>query len=486
MNAKSAAIPLPMPTPSPLPDDSGSNRSVYFRLLRDDDGVAQPLARTFLEDQLDAARHISTDIPASPAELHDWAERNIVEVGQRYRSYLDQRHAGAPRRYFQSRAHALHFLKTVAPTKLVDGSWLYGLLGRWRDLRFNGLIRTYLEELGGGLAQQNHVALYRKLLANCDCGGGWDQLADRYYLQGAVQLALARQPVHFLPEIIGFNLGYEQLPLHLLITACELAELDIDPYYFSLHVTIDNFDSGHARHALQSVLELTAAAADPDQFYRRVRNGYRLNCLGESTSSIIGAFDLQTELCAMLERKAVIGRLMHADRCRIGGRSVNDWLSQRDGALEFLRALERHGWIKRHRDPVESRFWQLIQGEQPLMQGVFAADEQQLIHDWIAGEYLPRCRTTPFRRTTGNTARALLRDSADTGASGPQRGAANDSEELLPDEQREFERTLAALPDRRARIDWLIEQMSPSLHDSPQGMRATRLFTELFSDGCAR
>jgi hypothetical protein len=57
----------------------------------------------------------------------------------------------------------------------------------------------------------------------------------------------------FLPEVIGFNLGYEQLPLHLLITAYELKELHIDPYYFTLHITVDNADSGHAKQAVDAV-----------------------------------------------------------------------------------------------------------------------------------------------------------------------------------------------------------------------------------------
>ena len=71
-------------------------------------------------------------------------------------------------------------------------------------------------------------------------------------MQGLIQLALAYNSDQFLPELIGYNLGYEQLPLHLLITAYELNELGIDPYYFTLHVTVDNADSGHARKAWEA------------------------------------------------------------------------------------------------------------------------------------------------------------------------------------------------------------------------------------------
>ena len=65
---------------------------------------------------------------------------------------------------------------------------------------------------------------------------------------------LALAATEYLPEVIGYNLGYEQLPLHLLISSYELSELGIDPYYFTLHVTIDNASTGHAQKAVQAVL----------------------------------------------------------------------------------------------------------------------------------------------------------------------------------------------------------------------------------------
>lgn len=61
------------------------------------------------------------------------------------------------------------FLRGVAPTKLVDGAWLYGLLPCWDDACFTALIQAYLEELGEGLLEKNHVLLYRKPLANQGC-----------------------------------------------------------------------------------------------------------------------------------------------------------------------------------------------------------------------------------------------------------------------------------------------------------------------------
>ncbi|MFD2270388.1 iron-containing redox enzyme family protein [Undibacterium arcticum] len=88
--------------------------------------------------------------------------------------------------------------------------------------------------------------MYKKLLATHGCEQ-WDNLSDEHFVQGAIQLSLAQHADHFLPEVIGFNLGYEQPPLHLLITAYELNELGIDPTYFTLHFTIDNANTGHAK-----------------------------------------------------------------------------------------------------------------------------------------------------------------------------------------------------------------------------------------------
>src|SRR5204863_5849817 len=137
----------------------------------------------------------------------------------------------------------------------------------------------YLEELGEGIPSRHHVLLYRKLLATHGCEG-WQQLSAEHFTQGAIQLALAHHADEFLPEVIGFNLGYEQLPLHLLITAYELKELGLDPYYFTLHVTVDNTDTGHARRAVQAVVDNMPRLGDATAFWRRVRAGYQLSNAG--------------------------------------------------------------------------------------------------------------------------------------------------------------------------------------------------------------
>src|SRR5690606_11168725 len=343
----------------------------------------------FLRQQLQIAAQQRCDLPADSEHLHDalpiWVTQHTEQVGHQYRAYLESRAQGAPRQFFSNRAHALYFLQAVAPTKLVDGAWLYGLVKHWRDPRFSSLIQIYLEELGNGVTEHNHVALYRKLLAR----HGLDNnaaLSEAHYMQGTIQLALAYQAEQFLPELIGFNLGYEQLPLHLLITAYELNELGIDPYYFTLHITVDNAASGHAARAVQAVLDAMPRLGDREDFYRRVCNGYQLNAVGAGTTDIIASFDLEREVKNILATKARVGALLHSDYCRIAGRTVNDWLSNPEQIEDFIQALQNNGWIRRHESPENSRFWRLLEGDSAPVFGVFTNYERQVIRDWITGD----------------------------------------------------------------------------------------------------
>ena len=419
---------------------------------------AESVAREFLQTQLAQVQDATNELPAEPEQLLAWVEQRCAAVAQDYADYLEQRQQGRPRRYFQNKAHALYVLQRVAPTKQVDGAWLYGLLHYWQDQRFDGLLSTYLEELGDGEAAQNHVVIYRKLLSDHDADSDAG-VEDEHYLQGALQLALGLCAEEFLPQVIGYNLGYEQLPLHLLITSYELSELGIDPYYFTLHVTIDNASSGHACKAAQSVLNLLPLGEGRADFYRRVAEGYRLTDLGPGTTAVIEQFDLHAEVVAMLERKRTFGQHMHSDYCRFEGKTVNQWLAQPGQVGAFLQALQDKGWIKRNQDPAESRFWQLIEGAGAAMFGVFSGYEKQVLHDWIAGEWISDQRVAPVRRGRSSRFSQEQHRPAD-----PDTQALVDSLWKLPDEQQ---------------LNALIPWLSARRHCTPAGLYATRRFIQL-------
>jgi len=454
---------------------------LYFALM-DNPAAALEASAAFLAAQIEVARAEPCELPDAVWQLQGWIQGRAESVGIAYREYLAARKNGAPRRYFTNKSHALYFLKGVAPTKLVDGAWLYGTLSRWENPEFHPLIKTYLEELGDGVPDKNHVTLYRRLLAAHGCEH-WETLPEDHFVQGAIQLALAYNADAFLPEVVGYNLGYEQLPLHLLITSYELNELGIDPYYFTLHVTVDNAGSGHAHKAVQALRHLMAQSGDPAAFFRRVLDGYRLNDLGACTTSVIGAFDLEAELVEIFGAKAAIGKNMHSDYCRVAGRSVNDWLGDPQQIPDFLTKLEESGWIQRGEDVEQSRFWRLIQGERAEMFGVFSSYEQQVLRDWITTprDAIAAARTT---RVLSHRARQRTLDSLTQHAqrSGyPERGlirrrpagTGGDSE------LHQLEQRVAAAAGKPEAMAMLAQLMSPSVHHTAIGLMATRMYSQL-------
>ena len=419
------------------------------------------------------------DLPESPEALHAWRDAGAASVAERYAAYLAERHAGAPRRYFGTRAHAPHFLRAVAPTKLVDGSWLYGLTEHAANVRLTPLVHTYLEELGDGAPDKNHVLLYRRLLATHGIAAEDDgSLPDALYEQGLIQLCLAWNAADFLPEVIGFNLAYEQLPLHLLITSHELNELGIDPYYFTLHVTVDNGHSGHARQACDAALALLPRHGDADVFWQRVRAGARLADAGVGTTQVIAGFDLHAEVLRIFQAKAPAGHGAHSNYCRVAGRSVNDWLAQPEEMPAFLQALTDAGWVRPGAPLQQSRFWRLLQGERAEMFGVFSPYELQVLHDWLRGDdasdgqaWNERGAANQARRRP--SFRALQR----AGRGGAAQPALGDTESALPldPDVPAFEARLRTLQGA-ARRAALVAAMAPAEHWTPVGLHATRLF----------
>ena len=485
-------------------------RSLYFALAKGqpESGTLHS-SRRFLDVAIADVEELPCDLPTSADQLKQWIARGTDEVGQRYQAYLAARKAGGPRQYFCTKAHALNFLKSVAPTKTVDGAWLYGLTRHWNDGRFGNLIRIYLEELGSGMPDKNHVLLYRKLLASNGCEQ-WDRMSESHYVQGVIQLALAHNADRFLPEIIGFNLGYEQLPLHLLVTAYELNELGIDPYYFTLHVTVDNADTGHAMTALHGLRDAWPIVGDGKPFYERVMAGYKLNLLGASTNSVIDDFDLEQEVITILREKSEVGKQVHSDYCKVAGRAINDWLRDPAQIPAFLEALQKAGWICRNEAAENSRFWKLIQGERAEMFGVFSAYEQQVIHDWItgdAGASMEASTTAPTPRALGFKARQKLLEALARRGAAPSESPATALEtpssdpagELLrgaahlhavdyqteggntdfDHDLRQLDLAVARAGSKEEAMQLLVGLMSPARHHTPVGLKATRLFAQM-------
>lgn len=436
---------------------------------------AQTLAQAndFLQQQIQWAARTPCDLPENPEDLPQWMQQHIERTGYAYQQYLKSRQQGAPRRFFASKSEALLFLQKVEPTKRVDGAWLYGTLPMWHEANCAQLIRTYLDELGNGLSSQNHVLLYQQLMRKEGLKVD-PHLPDAFYQQGCIQLALGLLGKDYLPEVVGFNMGYEQMPLHLLITTYELDELGIDPYYFSLHVTVDNGHNGHAQQAVEAVFALLPVFAGRKDFYQRVRLGYQLNNLGLSTEAIIAGLDLTQAVVDILAQKSIVGQFAHSNYCRIAGRSINEWLANPEDTAKFLHELEQNQWILRHQNPENSRFWKLISGEKAVMFGVFSAAEQQILYDWIAGNWLqskdaPRAKR--YRAANRHVTDIMLAPTLTM-----TQALNSDNSDLAYLAQKLYERDS---PEQAFYL--LMPYLAPALHTSPAGLWATQQFLKLLN-----
>lgn len=342
-------------------------------------------ARDFLIKEIDKLEMTEIDFPSSIYSIKECCENDNKKNCQEFQAYLNRRQDGHGREYFQNVAQAFEFLIKVSPTKKVDGAWLYSSVHYWNDPVFHELIITYLEELGLGEPKANHVCIYDDLLRSLGLDSFDLLLEDDYYHQAVVQLALGYAPPEFIPEIVGFNLGYEQLPLHLLISNYELAELGIDSKYFNLHITIDNIDNGHAYKAIKVIEDIYNKYRDKELFFTKLKQGFALNNRGESSSNIIKNLSLEDFVHKILKRKALVGQLIHNETRQFGCKTINQWLSNPDDIAGLINHLTEQKWIKFNTDPEQSVFWRMINEENGKMFGVFNPVERQIIHDWIAG-----------------------------------------------------------------------------------------------------
>ena len=490
-------------------DSDAPQRALYLALSeRAPDPAHLAAGAHWLDAQL--ARGASAALASSPSEgvqFTAWLAARQDEIDEAYKQYVAERRAGAPRRMFSGRAHALYYLTAIAPTRLTDGAWLYGVLARWNEPALRPLIATYLEELGNGVPDKNHVVIFQQLI---DAHGSahWQRLGDAHFQAGLAQLVLAHHPERFFPELVGYNLGAERADLDTRIAAYELNELGIDPYYFTLHVTTDNSVTGHASLALQALHDLTPAGPDADRdaaaFLQRVDAGYRLHGLAADNAAMLGGFELRSELERALASRHVA--LYHpANAVRIGGRALPEWFGDLDAAPRLLEALEQEGWIVRGEPASGSRLWALIEAdgaqeraqetaEPPPLATLFTEYELALLADWIetpareTGK-APSVRlvTAPPRRLQppGHATPERVRESA---ARGIIRHRFPDDEhgwEALANELSLLEARVVASNSKDEAIAMLAALMGPATHHASTGLMATRMFSQLFATTAA-
>ena len=489
------AVQYPRLAPRYMDDGAVPFKMLYFYLL--DKPQSQSLISTsvaFLEEQLSRAPPSEDNVAMNKAGLTDWLRCKSDSIDHQYQAYLIGRANGEPRRLFSTKSHALYFIKCVAPTKLVDGAWLYGFTQYWEDERFAPYLQLYLEGLGDGYSERNHVVIFRELLKTLGLEE-WTNLDDRYFQQGAIQLALGQMTDYYLPEVIGLNLGYELVPLHLLITAHELEELGVDSHCVTLRVTNNQTESERTKKAVDSVIKNALNFGDDYNYFQRLINGFQLNALGFGSEAIIASFDLQQELYSIIKNKANLGRFMRSNQSKLQGSFINDWLTALDDIPNFLNTFESNGWVRRHQDPENSRFWKLIGDSKAKMFGVFTTYEKQVIYDWIAGNQIDTLTKnsqfsitveTPqfFRNQSASLLMKYLRDFVFRFLPRNFSWESKHKDKCLvgninQDEMR-FKEKINIFKNKDELMKFLVSWMNPAKHHTALGLMATRIYKAEF------
>ncbi|MGY1488608.1 iron-containing redox enzyme family protein [Methylobacillus pratensis] len=446
--------------PQPLSQTASfPTRDLFHALARGADvNGANQSAQTFLDEKLAEAESLESDLPEEMNALPQWLEQRCARVKTGYRAYLADRHAGQKARYFSCRAHALHFLQSIAPSRMVEGAWLYGFLKHWREARFAPLCKIYLRNLGDGDEGCNQVKLYQKLLDQNGCSD-WYGLDDQYYVQGAIRLALGHHVDDYLPEIIGFNLGYEQVSLPMLIAAYELSEQGVQPHYFTLHATEDDACVASAIKLLQSLLDAADDECQKQALLRRVNNGYKLHQLGLDIPKIVASFDLQRAFLTTIRPCAA--HLERAYRIDCMERGIRGrWTDSLPLPL-LLQQLCNEGWMQPG-DKGKTRLWHVLERDNLLPAPGY---QQQVLLDWLAysQEYGKHLQYADVSDLVSNASAPVV--------TRPEEAA---------------EESLAGVSESSSQMDvmdYMIRLMSPLVHHTQEGLKAARVYKSILEKG---
>jgi hypothetical protein len=341
-----------------------------------------------------------------------------ADVTTRWEEYLARRKSGGSREMFSSKDEAKWWLKQAAPVKYVDGAWLGHINKITTSFKYRTITKNawqvMSEELGDGDLAKHHVHVYRNLMNNIDAGlpaaDSEDFIHPRHELNEArcwkaamAQLLISLFPHDFLPEALGFNMAYESLPLHLLKTVKELRELRLDPYYFELHISIDNADSGHAAMAMAAVANYMDKVSQHDGeeaaniAWKRVQAGYVLAegpttpespSLKQPVQETFPRSDTEATLIDIFAAKSFVAHKIHCNsRLRIGRWSLVDWLEPHafkdtQWQKEFLQDLSNcKPWVVKG-DSGNSRLIKELSWEGKMF-GSFTQTEVEVVKEWI-------------------------------------------------------------------------------------------------------
>ncbi|KAF3089147.1 hypothetical protein TWF594_010977 [Orbilia oligospora] len=325
---------------------------------------ARDVLISLLSETLQRAARLSDGILSLKSydreELLEFNRKEHNFVMEKWEQYLSRRRTGSPRELFATRQEAKRWLAQSAPVKYVDGAWLGHIHKITTQFAHRQITKkawqVLSEELGDGDVEKNHVYIYHRLIKSIcpdlPAGDDIEFIHPRHHTHmsepgpwkaAIAQLLISLFPHDFLPEILGFNMHFEAVTLETLQAAKELKELKIDPYYFLLHISIDNADSGHAAMAVETVIEYIELIRARDGYaaaheaWVRVQAGYVLSSglpIAPASSTIDKSAsprrifsDLEREVVRIFKSKAEVSQKIHCgSNLKLGGRAIFEWL----------------------------------------------------------------------------------------------------------------------------------------------------------------
>lgn len=428
-----------------LDADSGQmqlHKELYFKLQHlEQYAEILPQARDVLISLLSEALANASQAPNTGIlSIGDYSRARVLEFQRKedgkvldeWEQYLARRNDGGRREMFRDTEEARWWLRQSAPVKFVDGAWLGHINKVTTPYALRRVVtntwQVLSEELGDGDLEKNHVYLYRQLMKVVDpelpAGDAPDFIHPRHNLNepsiwkaAVAQLLISLFPHELLPEILGFNMHFEAVALETLKVAKELKELRFDPYYFILHISIDNAHSGHTAMAVEAVAEYielikqTHGDAAAQEAWKRVQAGYVLS-KGLATAPVCPALrdqpsvpssplliseavvphfprnPLEAEVINIFKAKAEVAHKIHCGcRIKIGGLSLAAWfepgaLASPHSQMQFLDGLSNaEPWIYKG-DSKRSRFIKELSWRGKMF-GSFTPTEVQTIEQWI-------------------------------------------------------------------------------------------------------
>jgi L-Lysine epsilon oxidase N-terminal/L-lysine epsilon oxidase C-terminal domain/Iron-containing redox enzyme len=301
--------------------------------------------------------------------------------------------------YFRARENVIERIRQLTPFNFLDGSWLRNVhrLGPVDEVNA-ALFSIFKEELGDGVASQNHANIYRDL---CHSFGFYPppvastafardpRFLDAAFDSAAFQLAISEFTTAYYPEIIGMTLWLEWtcVDLHRISQMVEKAGLS--SHFYRMHIAIDNASSGHGARILRAVkIYLTKVREEGgeravQEHWQRIWDGYvafqhTFTILIDQVIAVIkNPPSLTKRLIHLIQQKQPYGQYNHGNR-ELGGTSINALFG---APLEFLKALVQTTYIVPGQ-PDQSRFFKALEFRGGPMYQVFTEDEVKLWRDW--------------------------------------------------------------------------------------------------------